>query len=256
MTSRCPARPPSSVLCANHPESGNWPNEDLVARVVGARDRARQEWRPGRRPGGRHAGFISCTMRSARPACLCSPSNAAHLRVIPASRKKTDRRDAYWIAKSLQTGMTPHVVYVPGGEIRELRRLLARRALLKRDLKRWQVRARALLRGARSPRAPRRPLHQQARGGATRADRGTRHRRGRVAGHVRAVHRHAPQGGRARRCAACSTHREQRRDHPPADDPWHRTGRVRDDLRHGRRDRALPQRADARRLLGRSAAAP
>lgn len=72
--------------------------------------------------------------------------NAAHLRVIAASRKKTDRRDAYWIAKSLQTGMTPHVVYVPGGEIRELRRLLARRSLLKRDLKRWQVRARALLR--------------------------------------------------------------------------------------------------------------
>ncbi len=72
--------------------------------------------------------------------------NAAHLRVIAASRKKTDRRDAYWIAKSLQTGMTPHPVYVPGGEVRELRRLLARRTMVKRDLKRWQVRARSLLR--------------------------------------------------------------------------------------------------------------
>lgn len=72
--------------------------------------------------------------------------NAAHLRVIAASRKKTDRRDAYWIAKSLQTGMTPHPVYVPGGEVRELRRLLARRTMIKRDLNRWQVRARSLLR--------------------------------------------------------------------------------------------------------------
>jgi hypothetical protein len=36
--------------------------------------------------------------------------------------------------------MTPHVVYVPDGEVRELRRLLARRAMIKRDLKRWQVR--------------------------------------------------------------------------------------------------------------------
>jgi transposase len=72
--------------------------------------------------------------------------NAAHLRVIAASRKKTDRRDAYWIAKSLQTGMTPHPVYVPGGEVRELRQLLSRRTMIKRDLKRWQVRARALLR--------------------------------------------------------------------------------------------------------------
>lgn len=71
--------------------------------------------------------------------------NVAHLRIIAASRKKTDRRDAYWIAKSLQTGMTL-TRCTPGGEIRELRRLLARRSLLKRDLKRWQVRARALLR--------------------------------------------------------------------------------------------------------------
>jgi hypothetical protein len=32
--------------------------------------------------------------------------NAHHLRMIAASRKKSDRRDAYWIGKALQTGMT------------------------------------------------------------------------------------------------------------------------------------------------------
>ena len=48
--------------------------------------------------------------------------NAAHLRMIAASRKKTDRRDAYWIARALQTGMTPHEVYIPVGEVRELSR--------------------------------------------------------------------------------------------------------------------------------------
>jgi transposase len=46
--------------------------------------------------------------------------NAWHLRMVAASRKKTDRRDAYWLAKILQTGMMPHAVYVPTGEIREL----------------------------------------------------------------------------------------------------------------------------------------
>lgn len=72
--------------------------------------------------------------------------NAAHLRMIAASRKKTDKRDAYWIAKSLQTGMMPHPVYVPTGEIRELRCLLARRRAIQRDRNRWQYRARAALR--------------------------------------------------------------------------------------------------------------
>jgi hypothetical protein len=42
--------------------------------------------------------------------------NAHQLRMIAASRKKTDRRDAYWIAKALQSGMYPHPVYVPTGE--------------------------------------------------------------------------------------------------------------------------------------------
>jgi len=36
--------------------------------------------------------------------------NPYHLRVIAASRKKTDKRDAYWLARAVQTGMTPHPV--------------------------------------------------------------------------------------------------------------------------------------------------
>ncbi len=74
--------------------------------------------------------------------------NAAELRIIAASRKKTDKRDAYWIAKSLQTGMMPHPVYIPTGEVRELRQLLTRRRIVQRDRNRWQYRARAMLRGA------------------------------------------------------------------------------------------------------------
>jgi transposase len=72
--------------------------------------------------------------------------NAAHLRMIAASRKKTDKRDAYWIARTLQTGLTPHAVHIPRGEVRELRRLLAQRGALIEDRKRWQLRARAHLR--------------------------------------------------------------------------------------------------------------
>jgi transposase len=72
--------------------------------------------------------------------------NAAHLRIIAASRKKSDRRDAFWIARSLQTGMTPHPVYLPTGELRELRRLLSRRRAIQKDRNRWFYRARASLR--------------------------------------------------------------------------------------------------------------
>jgi transposase len=71
--------------------------------------------------------------------------NAHQLRMIAASRKKTDRRDAYWIAKALQSGMYPHPVYVPTGEIRELRALLSRRWVLHADYNRWRFRARAYL---------------------------------------------------------------------------------------------------------------
>jgi transposase len=74
--------------------------------------------------------------------------NAHHLRMISSSRRKTDRRDSYWIAKALQSGMMPHPVYIPTGEIRVLRGLLARRRALVVDRWRWLSRARAHLHAA------------------------------------------------------------------------------------------------------------
>lgn len=74
--------------------------------------------------------------------------NAHQLRMIASSRKKTDRRDAYWIARALQTGMHPHPVYLPTGEIRELRALLTRRRMIQTDRNRWQYRARCALRAS------------------------------------------------------------------------------------------------------------
>jgi transposase len=74
--------------------------------------------------------------------------NAYQLRMIASSRKKTDRRDAYWIARALQTGMYPHPVYLPTGAIRELRALLSRRRMIQGERNRWQVRARCALRAS------------------------------------------------------------------------------------------------------------
>ena len=74
--------------------------------------------------------------------------NAWHLRMIASSRKKTDRRDAYWIAKALQTGMTPTPVYLPTGEVRELRNLISRREAIVAERTRWLVRARSYLQAA------------------------------------------------------------------------------------------------------------
>jgi hypothetical protein len=65
------------------------------------------------------------------------PFNAYQLRLIASSRKKTDRRDAYWIARALQTGMHPHPVYIPTHEIRELRTLLTRRRMIQTDRNRF-----------------------------------------------------------------------------------------------------------------------
>jgi hypothetical protein len=77
--------------------------------------------------------------------------NAWHLRMVASSRKKTDRRDAYWLAKILQTGMMPHPVYIPTGEIRELRGLLSRRVAIVGERKRWLLRARSHLEAAGCP---------------------------------------------------------------------------------------------------------
>jgi transposase len=72
--------------------------------------------------------------------------NAQHLRVIAASRKKTDKRDDFWIAKSIQTGMTPHPVHVPDATVRKLRSLLAPRLAVANERKGWLLRARSHLR--------------------------------------------------------------------------------------------------------------
>jgi transposase len=72
--------------------------------------------------------------------------NAYQLRMISSSRKKTDRRDAYWIAKCLQTGMMPHPVYVPTGVVRRLRSLLSQRDAITSEKRRWMLRARCYLR--------------------------------------------------------------------------------------------------------------
>lgn len=74
--------------------------------------------------------------------------NPYHLRMIASSRKKTDRRDAYWIGKALQTGMTPHPVFIPTGQVRELRSLLTQRHGLQSERRRWLERARAHLQAA------------------------------------------------------------------------------------------------------------
>lgn len=73
--------------------------------------------------------------------------NAQQLRMIASSRKKTDKRDAFWIAKCLQTGMMPHPVYIPDGDIRRLRSQLTQRANLASEKRRWVLRARSHLRG-------------------------------------------------------------------------------------------------------------
>jgi transposase len=65
--------------------------------------------------------------------------------MIASSRKKTDKRDAYWIAKALCTGMMPAPVYMPVGEVRELRALLSRRRAIASERTRWLVRARSHL---------------------------------------------------------------------------------------------------------------
>ena len=77
--------------------------------------------------------------------------NAYHLRMIASSRKKTDKRDAFWIAKALQTGMTPHPVYIPTGQVRQLRRCLSRRAALACERNAWLVRARSYLQADGKP---------------------------------------------------------------------------------------------------------
>ena len=84
--------------------------------------------------------------------CLFIPAGFDGTRLIGREKPRWNclsaRRDAYWIARALQTGMHPHPVYLPTGEIRELRALLSRRRMLQTDRNRWQVRARCALRAS------------------------------------------------------------------------------------------------------------
>jgi len=65
---------------------------------------------------GTMAQFVHDVVTAAGPRILSF--NAQQLRMISSSRKKSDRRDAYWLARALQTGMYPHPVYMPGPPIR------------------------------------------------------------------------------------------------------------------------------------------
>jgi len=78
--------------------------------------------------------LVHGAVRAARATILSF--NAQPLWLIAASRKKADRRDAYWIARVFQSGMYPHPVYVPTGAIRELRAVLSRRRVLHADYNR------------------------------------------------------------------------------------------------------------------------
>jgi transposase len=95
---------------------------------------------------GKLCHFVHDTLTAAGVKILSF--NAHHLRMIASSRKKTDKRDAYWIARALQTGMMPHPVYIPTGEVRELRALLARRTALVNQHKQWLSRTRSYLQAA------------------------------------------------------------------------------------------------------------
>jgi len=105
---------------------------------------------------GQEVGMLTYLVHDAVTAAgtMLLSFNAQQLRSIAASRKKTDRRDAYWLAKALQSGMYPHPVYVPTGEIRELRALLSQRRVLHADYNRWRYRARAYLRAGGYPVVP------------------------------------------------------------------------------------------------------
>ena len=95
---------------------------------------------------GKLCHFVHDTMTAAGVRILSF--NAHHLRMIASSRKKTDHRDAYWIAKALQTGMMPHPVYIPTGDVRTLRALMSQREALVTEHKRWLSRARSYLQAA------------------------------------------------------------------------------------------------------------
>ncbi len=74
--------------------------------------------------------------------------NAHQFRMLCSSRKKSDRRDSYWLAMALKSGMYPHPVYIPPPEIRYLRGVLAQRETQVQEHSAWVTRARSYFRMA------------------------------------------------------------------------------------------------------------
>jgi len=95
---------------------------------------------------GKLSYFVHDTLTAAGVKLLSF--NAHHLRMISSSRKKNDRRDSYWIARALQSGMMPHPVYIPTGDVRLVRSLLSQRQALLVERRRWLARARSYLQAA------------------------------------------------------------------------------------------------------------
>ncbi|MFC1643342.1 transposase, partial [Myxococcota bacterium] len=120
-------------------ERGKVPTTSPALSALVQRLSAKKELLAGQEVG-KLCHFVHDTLTAAGVRILSF--NAHQLRMIASSRKKTNQRDAFWIAKALQTGMMPHPVYVPTGEIRELRALLSRRRALVSEHQRWLSRAR------------------------------------------------------------------------------------------------------------------
>jgi hypothetical protein len=89
---------------------------------------------------GKLSHFVHDTLTAAGVQILSF--NVYQLRIICCCRKQTDQRDSYWIAKALQTGMTPHSVHIPTGEVRTLPSMLSQRQALVTERRRWLSRAR------------------------------------------------------------------------------------------------------------------
>ncbi|HMB89256.1 MAG TPA: IS110 family transposase [Rhodothermales bacterium] len=140
----------STVWCLLDEEGATVEHGSVETTVVGLRELLRKLEQHGELLCGQEVGTLCYFVNDIfieRGVKLLT-FNAYQLRMIASSRKKTDKRDAYWLAKALQTGMTPHPVYLPSGEVRELRGLLSQRQALSRERVRWRVRARRMVQAA------------------------------------------------------------------------------------------------------------
>lgn len=107
----------STVWCVLD-EQGEVVSGGRIATTTAALEGLVQELRAaGELLVGQEVGTMTYLARDAVTAAGATilSFNAQQLRMIAASRKKTDRRDAYWLAKALLAGMCPHPVYIPPG---------------------------------------------------------------------------------------------------------------------------------------------